>query len=104
MLLPLAKFFIMPLIEQTINVPVYVSQRGRVTISLDADKPIDPYHITYPVTWTGIVDGERVEIVQPSSASLNANFFEWPVFPQRLDNLKSDVAQMINRYLHNRMD
>ena len=94
----------MPQIDERIRDSRQRTPTGNITIALDADKTIHYQHITYPVTWTGFVAGERVEIVQLDSSSSFMHDYEFRLFPERFDDVKSDVKDLIDNYLHRMLD
>lgn len=81
-------------IEDRINFP-----RNRSSIGLTPDKPISPYHISYPVTWTGFVNNEKVIIVQKDDMSSSIDNYEFLEFPSQYNYLKSEVVEAIDDYL-----
>ena len=55
---------------------------GFVSILLKSDKPLNPYHVSYPITWSGFVNNEPIEIVQPSENSSYMSDFEFTKYPE----------------------
>tara|TARA_R100000306_G_scaffold56423_1_gene54221 strand:+ start:7941 stop:8216 length:276 start_codon:yes stop_codon:yes gene_type:complete len=84
-------------INKSYNDPNHPTGKG--WIYLNADKPMDPYHITYPVTWTGFVGQNPVTIVQKGESGKYIEDFVFENFPAGLSYLKVDIVQYIDNYL-----
>ena len=78
--------------------------RGKSSVFLDADKPLDPYHITYPVTWSGYFNNEKIEIVQNSSMSSLSGSYEFTTYPADASLFESEIIKAIDDLLRRALD
>jgi len=72
---------------------------GKGYVYLKADKPMTPYHITYPVTWTGFVGRIKVQIIQKSDSALTLDDFDFKDYPEKYSYLKYSIIKWIHDYL-----
>lgn len=77
---------------------------GHVTIMLNADKPLNPYHISYPITWTGFINNDKIVIIQPSSSSSFSENYEFTTFPIRLSMYEGKIVKLIDNCLRRALD
>lgn len=77
---------------------------GKCYIFLNADKPMSPYHISYPVTWSGQVGGYDAKIIQLTDSARRIEDFNFEVFPEKYSYLKTDIINWIDEYLHKMLD
>lgn len=84
-------------IDERLDVSAY--HLGRNKIYLNSDKQIDTYHITYPITWKGLLNGNKVEITQKTSSSSFMDDYEFVIYPEEFSDLKGEIVQVIDRYL-----
>jgi len=72
---------------------------GKSWVYLNADKPINPWHISYPITWSGFVDGNKVKIIQKGQLAYSVDDFEFEEFPKIYEYIKGRIVKWINDYL-----
>jgi hypothetical protein len=68
----------------------------KASINLNPDKDLNPYTIAYPLIWTGYVAGQQVEIIQISNSASFINDFDFKVFPENYNFIKSDIIKHIH--------
>lgn len=73
--------------------------RGKQGIYLNADKPMSPYHISYPIIWSGFVGQNTVEIIQKGESAKYKDDFEFVKFPPGLSYLEGDIISYIDNFL-----
>lgn len=73
--------------------------RGKQGIYLNADKPMSPYHISYPITWSGFVGQNKVIIIQKGESAKYSDDFDFVNFPSALSYLQGEIATYIDNYL-----
>jgi hypothetical protein len=61
---------------------------GKGWVNLKADKPMNPYRITYSITWSGFVSGNNVKIIRKRQSSYSLNDFDFSGFPEKYAFLK----------------
>jgi len=77
----------------------YTHPIGKGWVNLNADKPMNPYHISYPITWSGFVSGQEVRIIQKSFSAFSLSDFDFVEFPDKYSYIKSDIVKWIDKYL-----
>lgn len=56
-----------------------------VSVQLTPDKALFPGRFIIPITWTGFVNGEEIEIIQNSFVAKSINDFKFSKFPNEMD-------------------
>jgi hypothetical protein len=79
----------------------YMNNGVRAYINLNPDKEMNPYTITYPITWSGNIAGHEVIIVQEHASSNLIDDYDFKVFPSVYNPLKSDIVKLIDKHLRN---
>ncbi|MFP9113921.1 hypothetical protein ACLI1A_08255 [Flavobacterium sp. RHBU_3] len=77
---------------------------GHVSIFLNADKPLNPYHISYPIAWTGYINNEPVKIVQTSSSSKFIENYNFEIYPYGYSLYQTKIVDAIDRLLRRALD
>ena len=77
----------------------YTHPIGKGWLNLNADKPMNPYKISYPIIWSGFISNIKVEIIQKGKSSYSVNDFDFKDFPEKYSFLKGDIVAWINKYL-----
>lgn len=77
---------------------------GHVTIMLKADKPLNPYHIDYPIAWTGFINNDKIEIIQLSSSSSFRENYEFKTFPISFSIYEGRILKLIDTCLRRALD
>ena len=77
---------------------------GHVTIMLNADKPLNPYNISYPVTWNGFINNEKIVIIQSSSSSSFSENYEFKTFPISFSIYEGRIVKLIDTCLRRALD
>lgn len=72
---------------------------GKGWLYLNADKPMNPYHITYPVTWSGTIAQKEVKIVQRGNFVFSLDDLEFEIFPEKYEYVKGRIVEWIDDYL-----
>jgi hypothetical protein len=75
------------------------SPRGQASIFLNANKPLTPWEFIPPITWTGLVNEQEVEIVQKSAHAFSIINFDFKIFPDKYSHLKGDIVHLIDKKL-----
>jgi hypothetical protein len=75
------------------------SFRNKSSLHLNADKPIDPYHISYPILWTGFLNNEKIVIKQLGESSSRFTDYEFIEYPENFSYLQVRVVKYIDDYL-----
>jgi hypothetical protein len=73
--------------------------RDKSTLFLNADKPINPYSITYPILWAGFLNNEKVMIKQIDSSSFHISDYDFIDFPDEYSYLQGAIVKAIDKYL-----
>lgn len=63
---------------------------------LDADQDFNYSRWRAPISWSGIVDGQRVHFTQIDEAAYDITCFDWNGFPEELANSKIYIARAID--------
>jgi hypothetical protein len=71
----------------------------KVSVNLNPDQGITPFTSSYPITWTGYIGNEKVEIKQIGILAYNESDFEFVTFPEKYFYHKRDVIGFIDEYL-----
>lgn len=50
------------------------SRTGKSHLSLNADGKLDPYHISYPILWTGYLNNQAIIVRQADSSTLESAY------------------------------
>lgn len=77
---------------------------GRVSIFLNSDKALNPYNISYPITWTGYINNHPIEIIQPSSSSSFIENYEFSTYPNGYSLYHSRIVSLIDTCLRRSLD
>lgn len=77
---------------------------GHVTIFLNADKPLNPYHISYPVSWTGYINNEPVRILQISSSLKFSENYNFEIYPNGYSIYQTKIIEAIDNLLRKALD
>ncbi|MDM1412536.1 hypothetical protein HX038_17635 [Myroides odoratimimus] len=77
---------------------------GNVTIFLNANKPLNPYDISYPITWSGFVNNQPIEIIQPSSSSSFMENYEFVNYPKGYYIYQNRIITLIDELLRKSLD
>ena len=73
--------------------------RGQISVFLNADKPMSPYHFNPPIKWSGYFDSQEVEIIQNNSSASSIDAFDFKKFPDKYSHFKGDIVGLIDEYL-----
>jgi len=76
-----------------------INPLGKSYLLLDANKPVSPSHITYPILWSGFLNNEKVVIKQKGSWSSHFPNYEFLDYPIEYSYLQKRVIDEINEYL-----
>ena len=76
-----------------------INSRGESNLQLKTDTPISPYHMDYPILWTGFLNNEKIKIKQKSSWSSHIPEFEFLECPNEYSYLQQKIVKEINNYL-----
>ncbi len=82
----------------------FVDNSGKTYVTLDANKPITSYHISYPISWIGFVCGYEVEIIQLTDNSFSIEDYEFKKYPLKFNYLKEIIINLIDDFLHKNLD
>lgn len=74
----------------------YSHPLGKSGVHLNPDQALNPYSIEYPVVWFGFVGGEKVKILQLEAFAGSLDSFDFKEFPEKYDNLKTQIIQWID--------
>lgn len=77
---------------------------GSVTIFLNSDKPLNPYHISYPISWTGYINNTPIEIIQLSSSSKFIENYEFKTYPNGYSMYHNRIVSIIDNCLRKALD
>jgi hypothetical protein len=72
---------------------------GKGSFCLNPDKIITSYHIEYPITWAGFINGIDVKIIQTGASAKYRNDFEIIQFPDNYYVILSQIINSIDNYL-----
>jgi hypothetical protein len=89
-------------INQSFNDSTELS--GHVTIMLRANKPLNPYHVSYPIIWTGFINNDKIEITQLSSSSSFMENYEFKTFPINFSMYEGRIVKLIDTCLRRALD
>jgi len=84
-------------IDKRIEDPAH--PRGQISVFLNADKPLTPWGFRSPITWTGLVSGEEVEIIQNTASARSIINFDFKIFPEKYSHFKEDIVHLIDKCL-----
>ncbi len=73
-------------------------------IRLNSNKPLNPYHISYPVEWIGFMNNKPVKIVQKDQSSSSASDYDFVEFPKEYLRFSGDIVHFIDTKLKRRLD
>jgi len=82
----------------------YSQPNGKSYLKINSDKPLDPYRISYPITWTGFLNGKPIKIIQMGQSSSSTSDYDFIQFPEDDRGLCGDIAHIIDRKLHKLLD
>lgn len=68
-------------------------------IRLFPEKSFTVFDVTYPIVWTGQVNGEGVIIKQLGQSSNSIDDFEFSELTEKIKYYKSDIIKAIDDYL-----
>jgi len=75
-----------------------------VMIVLTSNKELNPYHISYPIVWSGSVGNSDVIIIQKTHFSSFVEGYEFEKFPEKYFYLKERIIKDIDNYLSKKLD
>lgn len=78
------------------TIPELTHPRECVRLFLNADKALHPSTFIPPITWTGLLDGNAVEIIQNSTSAFSVGNFRFNTFPSKYNHLRGDVVALID--------
>lgn len=77
----------------------YSRHKYKGSIVLNPSKTIHFQFTDYPVKWNGLINGEKIEIVLNSSSSSFLENYEWPIYPEKYNDLKNQIVRAIDKYI-----
>jgi hypothetical protein len=66
---------------------------------LNADPPINPSSISYPISWIGTIGGIKVRIIQKDRETISVDDFEFIEFPEKYAHLMAYIVDWIDEAL-----
>jgi hypothetical protein len=70
-----------------------------IRLSLNHDTVMSAHHVKYPITWKGTIGYEPIEIIQSGEMGSQEYNYEWKIFPEKYNRLRSEVVKKIDNYL-----
>lgn len=83
---------------------VVTEMSGRVSLLLNPDKPLSPYHVSYPIVWTGFINNNPIEIIQISSSSSFMENYEFKIYPEGYYSFQNYIISVIDNCLRKALD
>lgn len=77
----------------------YSHPMGKGWLRLNTDPPINPFTISYPVTWIGFINENKVRIIQKDRETITIDDFDFIEFPEKYAYLKAYIVEWIDEYL-----
>ena len=74
------------------------------TIFLKANQELNIFITEYPITWTGFIDNQNIEIIQPTSSSSFSENYKFKTFPDEYFIYKEEIILLINNRLKRALD
>jgi hypothetical protein len=72
---------------------------GRGLFCLNPDKMITPYHIKYPILWTGYINNTPIKILQKGVSAKYRDDFDLVEFPDTHYFVINQIIEHIDNYL-----
>jgi hypothetical protein len=77
----------------------YTHPTGKGTVLLNANKDMNPYTLSYPITWTGYINDTEVIIIQKTQSALVESDFDFIEFPEIYSFLKGFIPDWVHKAL-----
>lgn len=77
---------------------------GKSSLYLNSNKPLNPYHISYPIEWTGFLNGKSIKIIQMKESSSRTADYDFSELALEDSVLKGDIAKYIDTKLKRCLD
>jgi hypothetical protein len=77
----------------------YSRPNGKSYINLNSNNKLDPYHISYPISWTGFVNSKPIKIIQKGQTSSSVSDYDFTEFPEEYLGLRASIVGLIDKKL-----